>query len=68
MKQNWFETLSEALEAENLLDAWDAMTMGGIAYGETRGWTWDDGSKYGRHISIYRSDSGRYERPIHYAR
>jgi hypothetical protein len=69
MKQNWFETLVEALEAENLLDSWDAMTMPSISYGETRQWTWEDGTRYGHFISIYRHDqTGRYKRPVHYKR
>lgn len=66
-KQNWFETLYRALESENLLEAWDMMSPG-ISYGETRSWTWDDGSKYGHYITIYRDSNGRYERPVHYKR
>lgn len=59
-QQNWFETLTTALEAENLLHLWP---MGkNLVYGETFSFNAD-----GQHISIYRSDSGRYERPIHYA-
>ena len=65
--RNWFETLNDALEAEQLLAAWDC-TNPPIAYGETRSWTWDDGSKYGHFVSVYRDDSGKYERPVHYAR
>lgn len=64
-KQNWFNTLNEALESEDLLDAWD-MIMPPIEYGVTFDWTWDDGSKYGRYISIYRDEEGRYERPLQY--
>lgn len=67
MKQNWFETLNAALESEGLVDAW-GISFGPINYGETFSWTWEDGSKYGRYISIYRNDSGRYERPINYQR
>lgn len=63
---NWFETLNEALNAENILNLWDGH-MAPISYGETRRFVADDGSKYGRLVSIYRSDSGRYERPVHYA-
>jgi len=66
--QNWFDTLAAALEAEGLSDTWDGMTMGGISYGETRKYTYDDGTRQGHFISIYRDDSGRYERPVHYAR
>lgn len=66
-KQNWFDTLNLALESENLIEAWD-VTSPGIAYDETRAWTWDDGSKYGHYITIYRDSNGRYERPVHYKR
>lgn len=66
-KQNWFNTLNESLESENMLDAWDC-TYPPISYGETRRWTWDDGSKYGVLCSITRETDGRYERIIHYKR
>lgn len=73
MKENWFETLTESLESEGLLHTWDGMMMAPIQYGETRGYYHEeDGEKRGkpytyiRYISIYRSDSGRYERPVHY--
>jgi hypothetical protein len=66
-KQNWFNTLNESLESERLLDSWD-MSYPPINYGETRRYTWDDGSKYGRLISITREIDGKYERPIHYKR
>ena len=65
--KNWFKTLNEALEAEGLLDAWDFSKLP-ITYGETRAWTFDDGTKHGHYISIYRSEGGLYERPVHYAR
>jgi hypothetical protein len=64
---NWFQTLNEALEAENLIDAWDC-SMSPIAYGENRQWTFQDGTRYGRLVSIYRDEQGRYERPVHYKR
>ena len=67
MQRNYFPTLNAALEAENLLAAWDC-TNPPIHYGETRAWTYDDGSKYGRAISIYRNERGFYERPVHYSR
>lgn len=67
VKQNWFPTLNAALESEGLLDAWNC-TNPGIHYDETRTWTWQDGSRYGHLISIYRDTDGRYERPVHYAR
>ena len=65
-KQNWFETLNAALESEDLVGLWELGLN--INYGETVRMTADDGSKYGRLITIYRSDDGRYERPIHYKR
>lgn len=67
-KSNWFSTLNEALASENLMEAWDAATFGGIGYGQTKTWTWQDGSKYGRYISIFRDNNGMYERPVHYKR
>lgn len=66
--QNWFNTLNEALTSEGLLHTWDSMTMGGIGYGETRRWTFDDGTRQGHFITIYRDERGMYERPVHYAR
>ena len=61
---NWFETLSDALDAEGVLDLWDNSPL---RYGETRTIRADDGSKYGRVISVYRHDvTGRYERVITY--
>lgn len=68
MKQNWFNTLNETLESEGLMDSWDGIIMEPIAYGETRRYTWEDGSKYGHQISITRETDGRYERPVHYKR
>lgn len=67
MKQNWFNTLNEALEAEGLLESWD-ISYPSIKYGETFSFTWYDGSKYGHYVSIYRNEQGRYERPVHYNR
>jgi ArsR family metal-binding transcriptional regulator len=67
MKQNWFDTLNQTLESEGILHMWDCM-FPPINYSETRTWTYDDGSKYGHYISIYRNENGRYERPVHYAR
>ena len=65
MKNNWFNTLWEALHAESL----DLTIYGGIRYGETFTTTIDDGTKYGHYVSIFRCPTtGRYERPIHYAR
>lgn len=67
IKQNWFPTLNAALESEGLLEAWD-MTFAPIQYGENRSWTWQDGTKYGHYIGVYRDCQGRYERPVHYQR
>lgn len=64
-KKNWFNTLSDALESENILHMWDGTP---ISYNETKGITFDDGSKYGYYVSIYRNEKGLYERPIHYKR
>ena len=66
-KRNWFETLNAALESEGLVDTW-RIEFPPIQYGQTFGYTFDDGSRYGRHISIYRDEAGRYERPVHYKR
>ena len=63
--QNWFPTLSDALESEKLSHAWD---MRPLAYNQTLSCTYDDGTKYGYFISIYRDERGMYERPIHYKR
>ena len=65
--RNWFDTLNEALEAENLIDTWE-INYPPIGYGETRNYTFQDGSRYGHYISIYRDNDGRFERPVHYAR
>jgi len=65
-KRNWFETLNAALVSEDLVDLWELGLN--IGYGETVRITADDGSKYGRLITIYRDETGRYERPVHYKR
>jgi len=65
-KQNWFPTLNEALESEDLMDSWDCYNPP-IHYGETCDYRHDDGTKYGRHVSIYRNERGMYERPVHYS-
>ena len=64
---NWFNTLNEALESENLLHTW-GIENSAISYGETYGYTYQDGSRHGHYISIYRETDGRYERPVHYNR
>ena len=59
-KQNWFETLNQSLESENLTDSWPLGLN--ISYGENVRFTTDNGV----HISVFRENNGRYERPIHY--
>ncbi|NCU31718.1 MAG: hypothetical protein EOM23_02015 [Candidatus Moranbacteria bacterium] len=65
-KQNWFSTLNDSLNSEGLIDAWDPW-FAPIQYNEIRSWRWDDGSKYGHWVSIYRNELGSYERPVHYS-
>ncbi|CAB4127388.1 hypothetical protein UFOVP84_162 [uncultured Caudovirales phage] len=60
-KQNWFETLNSALEAEGLVELWPLGTN--ISYGENVRIHTD----CGRLISIFRDTDGRYERPVHYS-
>ena len=62
-----YQTLNDALQSAGLIDSWD-ISFPAIAYGETRRWTWDDGSRYGRLVSVYRDENGLYETPIHYSR
>ena len=64
-KQNYFPTLCETLAAENLTDSWDCF-WSPIQYGETRSYNFEAANGSIRHVSIYRSDSGSYERPVHY--
>lgn len=63
--QNWFQTLNDALDAENIVHMWSGHP---IQYGETVSLTYDDGSRYGHYVSVYRDERGLYERPVHYAR
>lgn len=65
MKQNKFNTLSECLESENILHMWDSRPL---SYDQTLGLTYDDGTRYGYYVSVYRDERGLYERPIHYSR
>jgi hypothetical protein len=66
-KQNYFNTLNEALESEELLHTWDGILMDGISYGETRTYYYTTpNGKHSRRISIFRETDGRYERPVHY--
>ena len=58
-KQNWFETLNQSLESENLINYWPLGLN--ISYGETVCFVAD-----GRLISVTRENDGRYERPVHY--
>jgi len=63
--QNRFQTLSEALLSEGISHMWNWRP---IAYGETVSLTYDDGTKYGHYVSVYRDETGLYERPVHYCR
>lgn len=67
MKTNWFNTLNEALDSEGLLDMWYTNNPP-IGYNEIYSYTFEDDTKYGHYISIYRDERGMYERPIHYSR
>ena len=67
MKQNRFPSLNAALESEGLLDSW-LMDYTPIGYGETRQYTWEDGTRFGHLVSITRFEDGCYERPVHYKR
>jgi hypothetical protein len=60
VKQNWFLTLNEALQSEDLVNLWPFGLN--IGYGETARFTTD----CGRLISVYRETDGLYERPVHY--
>lgn len=60
MKRNYFDTLNQALQSENILHTWE-ISQSPISYGETRRYNYND-----RHVSIYRDERGMYERPIHY--
>lgn len=65
-RHNYFPVLNEALAAEGLVGVWPLGKS--LAYGETFSFTFDDGSKNGHFVSVYRDEKGRYERPVHYAR
>ena len=57
--QNWFKTLTEALESENIQN-WPCASV--INYGDTvREFI------NGECVVIYRDERGQYERPVHYA-
>ena len=67
MQQNFFPTLNAALESEGLLESWE-LTFPPIPYSGSFSYTFDDGSKHGHYVSLYRDQDGRYERPVHYKR
>ena len=59
--QNYFDTLSAALQSEGLADCWPI--TGNVPYGATVGLACN-----GRWLSVYRDGAtGLYERPVHYA-
>ena len=60
--QLYFDTLNAALVSEGLLDSWPIYASLTVPYGATVALAHN-----GRHISVYRDDRGRYERPVHYA-
>ena len=60
MKTNWFGTLNEALAAEGLVDVWPLGLN--VAYGETVNFITEDFL----YVSVYRSSTSSYERPIQY--
>jgi hypothetical protein len=60
MKRNRFDTLNDALGAEDLIDLWPLGVN--IGYLETV-----SVASRGRYISVYRDEIGSYERPVHYA-
>lgn len=63
-KKNFFETLNQALESENLVKLWPVGSN--INYGETIQHIVENGDET-RLISVYRDNvNGRYERPVHY--
>jgi hypothetical protein len=66
-RPNWFETLNASLDSEGLIESWDC-SFSPIRRGETRSYHYDNGTRYGHWVSIYRDEMGRYERPVHYSR
>jgi len=63
--KNWFKTLHEALDAEGITYMWDNRH---IPYDTTLSLTYDDNTRYGHYVSVYRDNTGMYERPVHYKR
>jgi hypothetical protein len=66
-KPNWFPTLNAALESEGLLHSWNPTTPA-MPYGSAFSYTFDDGSRHGHFVTVYRETDGMYERPVHYQR
>ena len=62
-----YPTLNDALCSRNLLHTWD-ISYPDIGCNQTFSYTYDDGSKYGLYVSIYRTEKGLYETPISYQR
>lgn len=62
-KQNWFNTLNEALESEDLVKYWPLGSN--IRYNQTVQNIVTKDNEW-HLISVYRDDKGMYERPIHY--
>lgn len=58
--QNYFPTLSDALESEGLNALWPIGCN--LSYGQTIGF-----ARNGIWFSVYRDNNGRYERPVHYS-
>lgn len=58
---NWFNTLNDALQSENLIDYWPLGLN--INYSQTVRIITDNNIL----ISVYRDERGLYERPIHYS-
>lgn len=61
-QRNFFNTLNEALDSENLVELWPLGTN--IDYNQNVGVVGNDDETF---ISVYRDERGMYERPIHYA-
>lgn len=62
-KQNWFDTLNDALNSEDLTEFWPLGSN--VQYGQTVSHIIGEGKEQ-RFISVFRENDGRYERPIQY--
>ncbi len=62
--KNWFNTLNEALESEDLLETWK-LNFDPVMYGQYFHYKAEINGRY-RFITIFREMDGRYERPVHY--